>query len=163
MTSQDLLQLLENFSRRPIPAATQSARHLYVWQSDVETLRQAVPRTQFYLLDIHALCQTLDATPSSPNLARQKLEREIAAWLAREFPQDAKQCVLVVTGCDLLARYGVSLGMFSQRANESKLIVFVSPLQDTNYQPRSIPSFIHIQPNATLLYFKSLEDAMIGG
>ncbi|MDL1895060.1 hypothetical protein FBQ82_02195 [Anaerolineae bacterium CFX7] len=163
MTSKDFLDLLANFSRRPIPAATKSARHLYVWQNEIEPLRAHVPQAQLHLLDLHALCKTLDTTPSSPTLARQKLERAMADWLGREFPQDGTQAVLAVTGCDVLARYDVSLGVFSQRANESKLIVFVAPSQDTHYQPRSIPPFIQIQPHTTFLYFKSFEDAIVGG
>lgn len=163
MTKTDFLALLENFSRRPMPATTKSARHIYVWQDDVGTLRARVPAGVFHLLDLHVLCKTLDTTPSSLNLARQALERALADWFAREFSETGAQRILVVTGCDLLARYGVSLGAFLQRANESSMIVFVVPAQDTHYQPRVLPAFIHLQPNATFLYFKSFDDAMVGG
>lgn len=163
MTKTDFLGLLENFSQRPIPATTRSARHIYVWQSDVDTLRARVPASAFQLLDLHGLCKALNTTPSNPNLARQTLERALTDWFARAFAPTGGQRVLVVTGCDLLARYGVSLGAFLQRANETRMIVFVVPAQNTSYQPRSLPSFIHLQPNATFVYFNSFDDAIVGG
>lgn len=163
MTKIDFLALLENFSRRPIPATTRSARHIYIWQDDVETLRPRVPAAAFHLLDLHALCKSLNTTPSSPNLARQTLVRALTDWLAREFSEIGGQRILAVTGCDLLARYGVSLGAFLQRANESLMIVFVVPAPDANYQPRSLPAFIRLQSNATFLFFKSFDDATVGG
>lgn len=163
MTSIDFLALLQHFVRRPMPAATKSARHIYVWQGEVDGLRDVLPQTQFHKFDLHSLCKLLDVTPGSVNLARQKMERAITDSLASEFAQDDVQRILCVTGCDLVARYGVSLGGFLQRANETKMIIFVVPSRDTTYKPRSLPAFLHLQPDATFQYFKSFDDAIVGG
>lgn len=163
MTSADFLALLQNFLRRQMPAATKSARHIYVWQGDVDGLRGVVPQTQFQRFDLHSLCKTLDVTPSSVNQARQQLERAITDALTGRFPEDDSQRILCVTGCDLLARYGVSLGTFVQRANETKMVIFVVPSRDTMYKPRSLSAFLHLQPDATFQYFKSFDDAIVGG
>lgn len=164
MTDADFVVLVQDFARRAMPATTRNGRHIYIWQNPTESLTGVIPRSQLLLLDLAALCRTLDQTPSATNLARAKLDQAIQLWLSTEFPRDDTQRILVVTTCGLLMRYGIPLSAFAQRANENRMVIFVVPTLESNFQPRSLPPFIRLQPDATRSYLKSLlDDALIGG
>jgi hypothetical protein len=163
MTVDEFTSLLTQFAERPIPSVL--GRHVYVWRRAVDALNPLVPRRVLTVLDLNDLCRTLARTPSTDDAARAVLTEAIDARLQQEFPRDNRQRVLIVSGCGLLMRYRVSLGLFVQLASENRLIVFVAPTDDSNYQPgQPLPDYVRLRPDATLSFFKNAltEEAFIG-
>lgn len=164
MNVNDLASLLNQFAERPMPSVI--GRHVYVWRRPVDELITLARRSVLATLDLNELCRTLERTPSTDNAARTVLTEAMRVWLQHEFLRDDRQRVLIVSGCGLLMRYQVSLGLFIQLASENRLIVFVALADDSNYQPGpSLPGYVHLRPDATLSFFRNSlpsEDAFIG-
>ncbi len=124
-----------------------------------------VPAKLISSLNLHDLCRTLDRTPNTTDAARQVIVDVLDAWLNREFPRDDRQRLLVVSGCNLLARYRVPLSHFMRLSSESRMVVFLIHGEHSRYKPsKPLPSYVYIQPEATLAYFKPqlAEEAVIG-
>lgn len=164
MNVDEFASLLKQFAERPIPSVI--GRHVYVWRRTADALSTLAPCRVLATLDLNELCRTLERTPSTDDAARTVLTEAMSAWLQHEFPRDERQRVLIVSGCGLLMRYRVSLGPFIQLASENRLIVFVAPADDSNYQPgQPLPGYVHLRPDATLSFFKNSlpsEEAFIG-
>ncbi len=163
MTSTEFFEFLSRFAKRPIPST--EGRHVYIWQGAQQDLMSKAPQGLVTLLDLHALGHALDRTPSTVEAARRLLAETLDAWLARQFPQDDQQRVLIVTGCDLLMRYQVPSGLFVRLASESKAVVLAIPANDSRFKPsKPLPAYVLLRPDATLSYFKTQigENAIIG-
>jgi len=163
VTRAEFADLLTRFNERPLPAT--AARHVYIWQTSIEDLSSMVPAQLISTLNLHDLCRKLVNTPNTADAARQVILDALDAWLSHEFPHDDRQRLLVVLGCDLMARYRVPIGHFMRLSNESRMVVFLIPGGDSRFKPsKPLPSYIYVQPEATLAYFKPqlAEDAVIG-
>jgi hypothetical protein len=163
MTSDEFFQLLTRFARRPTPSL--EGRHVYVWAGQTSILSAKIPRGQITVLDLHALCKTLERTPNTTEAARTVFAEAISKWLEKEMPEDDKQRVLVITGCDVLLRYQIPPSPFVQIASEKRLIVFTVPPEERQYKPtRPLPNYVHLEPSATFTYLKlhTTENGIIG-
>lgn len=163
MTATEFFELLSRFVQRPTPSV--EGRHVYLWAGSSSIQSAKIPQSRITDLNLHVLCKTLERTPNTEAAARQVFTDAIRIWLEKELPQDDKQRVLVITGCDLLCRYKISLSQFAQIASEKWLVAFAVPPEERQFKPtRPLPNYIHLEPNATFSYLKShlAENSVIG-
>lgn len=154
MTRDEFLDLLSRFAERPLPALT--GRHLYLWHGSVEHLRAVVPGNVAQTLDLHTLAATMPHAPRSIDAARRLLRDALRSQLA-ELPTLDRQQVLVVTGCDLLSRYRVSLRPLFEIASEQVMVVLVVSPDETHFRPAEpIPDYVSLDPDAPFDYLKGV-------
>lgn len=116
-------------------------------------------------LDLYALAAELQKTPMSKAEAARVLQRALEGWLEQTRPKAGTQQFVVVTGNSLLARYGASLKPFFEVAGECRMCIFVVEPREANFQSGTpLPSYVHVQPTATLTYLESKlgDQAVIG-
>jgi len=152
MTQDEFLDLLSRFTERPMPALT--GRHVYLWHGGVDRLTGALPGSAVRILDLHALAATLSQSPRSVDAAHRLLLQAIRAQLADVLSPDRQQ-VIVVTGCDLLSRYGVRPSPFFEVVSERTAVVLTIPPEETHFQPiESLPDYVSLLPHAPFDYLR---------
>lgn len=154
MTPESFAQMLHNFANRPLPPL--EGRHVYLWHGEESQLRLLLRPGLDMTLDLYDLPARLPRTPHAIDEARRLLHTAISDWLRAQAPSFGSQQVVIVTGSSLLARYRVSLDIFFQASNESRLFIFVVPLRETRFLPRKpLPAFVTLQPTAIFAYLQS--------
>lgn len=152
MNQAAFLDLLIRFSERPLPAV--SGRHVYLWHGDEEALIRLLPAGAVERLDLHALAANLTQAPRAVDAARRLLVGAIRSWLHEELSWDQQQ-ILMVSGCDLLSRYGVPLGTLFEVSSESTAVVLAVHPDDTGFRPaHPLPDYISLNPRAPLEYLQ---------
>jgi hypothetical protein len=162
MNNQDFIDLLGQFSKRPIPATIN--RHMYLWVGNVDHLLSQSPPGLIKALDLHMLCQGLNKTPYGEKAAGRELSDAMEGWISQEFSSSPNQKALLVTGLDLLYRYRLPFGSLIRLANENCMIILGLPALDINFHPaRPLPGYIQLAPDALLRYITTeiAEDAII--
>lgn len=154
MIKADFFNLIARFAQRPMPAL--GGRHVYLWHGQLRTLTAALPgELKMFTLDLHQLAAKLPRTPRARDEARQLLTRAIQQQLKSQLETSSQQ-VFVVTGCDLLSRYQVSLRSFFQLASESRMIILVVSALETQFQPSGLlPSYVELDPGAPFEYLQT--------
>ena len=163
MKKIEFSQFLIKFLGQPQPAIIQ--RHVYLWQSSLESLLEVSPKGLYHVLDLHSLCKSIDKTPSSVTAARRILSEAIQLWIDQNYKTAHSQKALAIIGIDMLVRYQVPLGIFFQLANETSLVTFVVPASLHTFHPiKPLPNYIKFEPNQLFSYIKAQipEDAVIG-
>ncbi len=152
MTRDEFCELVLRFKARPtVPAAGE--RHVYLWRGPLQELEACLPHGVALRLDLHSLARTLEEKPAGMDGARRCLERGVELWLRAHPATGGAQQVVVVSGCDLLMRYRVSLGALFQAAGDSLMVIFAAPPYAAPLQP--LPSYVEFQPAATFQYVSS--------
>ncbi len=155
MTKAELLDLISRFSNRPVPALT-SGRHVYLWHGQLEVLFKAIPNeVSVSRVDLHRLAIDLPRTPRATTEARKLLRHTIQKTLNTQLTANGQQ-IFVVTGCDLLSRYQVSLNPFFELASEKRMIIFVVVSAETRFQPPpSLPSYVELNTSVPFEYLQT--------
>lgn len=136
----------------------QPYRHLYVWHGEVNDLMDLLPRNRVQSLDIFKLAGELDRHPFAQNeaneLLRDALRARLQEWLSTA--ADAHP-VVVVNGCELLARYRVDLQPFYEVLTDRLMVILVCSAADASYDPAGqLPGYVHCEPGRTLAYLSRL-------
>lgn len=148
--------ILETFLRAPQPY-----RNLYVWHGEVEGtdgLRSLLPSDQMQSLDLFQMTGGLSHHPFARDEVSELLRDALRARLRDWYTDDVStQSVLVVTGCELLARYGVGLQPFYEALTDRGMIILVCSAADAAYDPAGrLPVYVRCEPGATLAYLSRL-------
>lgn len=153
MRADQLAAVLEDFFVSPQPY-----RHLYVWHGEVDDLMSLLPPNCVQPLDIFQLARELDCHPFAQNEANEVLRDELRARLQAWFRGGADaRPVVVVTGCELLARYRVGLQPFYEVLTERSMVILVCSAADASYDPAGqLPGYVHCEPGRTLAYLSRL-------
>lgn len=162
MTKDELFNLIQRFSSRPIPAT--AGRHVYLWHGDLNGLRAIIPPGILQSLDLHRLVANLAHTPRPKDEAARLIQNIIRDELDKTI--SIGQQIVVVTGCDLLSRYVVPLKAFFQIASETTMIILALSATETNFKPNFVlPDYISFNPAASFTYLKEIlgESATIEG
>jgi len=150
MKEEAFLNLLSHFAERPVPAIT--GRHVYLWHGNVDRLFSFLPGAVKRTLDLHSLAASLSQAPRSIDGARSLIQQAIASELASLGSRE-DQKVLVVTGCDLLSRYRVSLRPFFEVASEHTAVVLaVLPAETRFRSSEPLPDYVSLNPHAPFDY-----------
>lgn len=143
MTKAELFDLISRFAQRPLPAL--AGRHVYLWHGPLSVLKEAVP-TELLVstIDLRHLAATLPRAPRAHDEARRLMVQIIQKSLNEQL-EAAGQQIFLITGCDLLSRYHVSLNPFFQVASEKRMVILVVPLSETQFQPSSpLPGYVEL-------------------
>ena len=152
MKREEFARLLKQFTQRPMPAPNR--RHIYVWHGDPSSLQALLPAGHSRVLNLHHVVTELSRTPRARDEASRLLRRAIESYLYEE-PLSGDQQVLIVTGCDLLNRYQVSLTPFFEFVSESQMVVFVVPSSETNFTPVTpLPRYVMMKSDGHLEYLR---------
>lgn len=148
MTPDDLCQIFDRLAHGPV-VATAGVRHLYLWYGNPERLEEMIPPSLLQRLDLYALAAQLPRTPYAADEARRLLRDQIERELRARAVPDSRQ-VLVVSGCNLLARYGVPLQPFYAFVNDSRIVILVVPRAEAEFTlPLRLPDFVRLVPTET--------------
>ena len=153
MKSTEFVDLAKRFAKRPV-LPPGGGRHVYVWRDDADALVTQAPRDAIVRLDLHQLVHDLVQKPDDTQAARRTLESALQTRLRQLNTRDGKQRMLLVSGCDLLMRYRVTVSAFFQIVDDNCMVVFLAPDYGAIAQP--LPSFVEFRPTATFDYLKSL-------
>jgi len=154
MTKRELFDLISRFAQRPLPAV--NGRHVYLWHGSLDVLKRAIPAETFVSIDLRHLAVALPRAPRARDEARRLLNQTIQTTLNEKLEFDHQQ-IFVVTGCDLLSRYEVSLNSFFQLASEKHMIILVVPLAETQFQPsRPLPNYVVLDSTAPFNYLQAV-------
>lgn len=152
MNQAAFLDMLSRFAKRPLPALV--GRHVYLWHGDADSLTNALPDDVIQRLDLHRLTAESPQAPRSIDAAQRVLLQAIRSQITDMLSFDRQQ-VLLVSGCDLLSRYQLSLGSFFEIASEYTAVVFAIPAAETHFQPiEPLPEYVSLDPHAPLDYLR---------
>jgi hypothetical protein len=158
MTKAEFFKLISRFAQSSLPAV--NGRHVYLWHGSPEELKRKIPAETLVSVDLHHLAATLSRAPRAQDEARRLLNQAIQTTLAERLKFDHQQ-IFVVTGCDLLSRYEVSLSLFFQLTSERHMIVFVVPLAETDFHPSlPLPSYVTLDPTKPFHYLQAMVGAV---
>ena len=150
MTLDDLCQTFERLARGPV-AATRTSRHLYLWHGNLAALEGLVPPALLQHLDLYTLIGKLPRRPYALDEARRLLRAQIERELRDQVSRTPRQ-VLIVSGCGLLARYGVPLQPFYSFVSDSRAVVLVVSREETEFiPPAGLPDFVRLAPATTFV------------
>ncbi|MBN2390341.1 MAG: hypothetical protein JXR84_06445 [Anaerolineae bacterium] len=156
MTDDEFLELVAHFCERALPA--QVGRHVYLWHGKIAPLTLRLSGTVVQTLNLHELAAGLSRAPRSVDAARSLLNEAIASQMSRLISPHGQQIVLV-TGCDLLSRYGMRLTPFVEYVSDRVMVIFVLAPDETRFQPPvPLPSYISLEPDAPLAYLQNMID-----
>ena len=153
MTRNEFEAVVKAFFQGPQPY-----RHLYLWHGEAKDLMRLLPSGRVRLLDLFRLAAELSHHPFAQDeageLLRDAIQAELMNWHGRGVESHP---VLVVTGCELLARYWVGLQPFYQVLTDRSMVVLVCSAANVSYEPAGrLPDYVHCEPGATLSYLSRL-------
>jgi hypothetical protein len=147
MTPDDLLQIVDRLTHGPV-VPTAGVRHLYLWYGDPDRLEEIIPAPLLQRLDLYELVRRLPRTPYAADEARRLLRDRIEQELRARANSSERQ-VLVVSGCNLLARYNVPLQPFYSFASDHRIVILVVPRAEAEFPPPpQLPDFVRLAPTA---------------
>jgi len=153
MKRDQFVAVLEAFFRGPQPY-----RHLYVWHGEADNLMSLLPPGRMQPLDVFELTAGSSHYPFADEEANELLRDALRARLQDWYAGGAdSHPVLVVTGCELLARYRVGLQPFYEVLTDRSMIILVCSAADASYDPAGrLPDYVHCEPGATPAYLGRL-------
>jgi len=153
MKRDQFVTALDAFFQGPRPY-----RHLYVWRGEANDLMLLLPSDRVQRLDMFRLAADLSHHPLAQVEANQLLRDALHERLRHWYTSDAEsRPVLVLTGCELLARYEVSLQPFYQVLTYESMVILVCSAADSSYDPAErLPAYVHCEPGTTLSYLSRL-------
>jgi len=162
--SQELKQLGIQLARGPVPG-----RHVYLWYGSPSALLPLLPKGLVESLDITRLMACEERLPTASREARRRIDKALRAKLqgvALQLAMQNRRQILVVTGTELLARYGVGLVPFYDEYVSDKTMVIFLAHRATDSSPvlENLPGFVRLLPDTTYRYVLSLlesEDAVV--
>lgn len=151
MKRDDFGELVDSFRIRPVmPAGGQ--RHVYLWHGDLPALQPLLARANVLNLGLHELTRSMARKPTDVNAARRVLEDAVMGWFHNHQARENERQLIVVTGCDLVMRYQVSLGAFMQYVADSRMIVLVVPPYREPSAP--LPGYVDFSATSIFGYLK---------
>ena len=161
MTQDEFARLLARFAEKPVTSTV--GRHVYLWHGAEDRLRAIIPGGVLDSLDLHSLAATATRAPAEQPEASRIIQRLIETWLGGNLGQQ-RQHIILITGCDLLARYRVPLTPLFQWASDTVMFVLVVENLQSRALARRMPDYVSFQPQAALAYLKEIvsENAIIG-
>jgi len=152
VTPAEFQGLVNRFAVGPaMPVAGQ--RHVYLWHGDPDSLRAMLPPAATCCLDLHALVRALPRKPEDEQAARQLLAQTLEQALQTAGSAASGQQFVLVTGCDLLMRYRVSMGAMFRAASDSRMLILVAPAYREPAQP--LPAYVDFRADATFGFLRS--------
>jgi len=153
MKREQFEAILSTFLSGPQPY-----RHLYVWYGEVSDLTSLLPVGCVGRLDIFQVAAELGRYPFAKDEANQLLGDALRVRLRDWYAGGAEgHPVLVVTGCELLARYQIGLHLFYEVLTDRSMITLVCSAEDASYDPAGrLPGYVRCEPGATLTYLSRL-------
>ena len=142
----------------------QPYRHLYLWHGEAEDLMSLLPAGRAKPMDIFQVAAELSHHPFSQDEANELLRDALRVRLRDWYVSGAEACpVLMVTGCELLARYQVGLRPFYDALANRSMVILVCSAEDASLDPKGrLPGYVRCEPSATLTYLSQLvEDGHI--
>ena len=135
--------------------------HLYVWHGEPGSLNALLPAGQVQRFNLFELARDLPQHPFALAEAQELLHRAVANWLhGWQFAGAAGQPILVVDGCELLARYKVGLDTFLAVLTDRTIAILLCSAADAAFTPRpKVPGYARCEPGATLAYLTRLVPA----
>ncbi len=152
MTPDEFRDLVSRFAAGPaMPVG--GPRHVYLWRGDLDSLRAMLPPASTCCLDLHGLARTLPRKPEDEHAARQVLSEALEQALQAAGSAASGQLFVLVTGCDLLMRYRVSMGALFRAASDSRMLILLAPAYREPAQP--LPAYVDFRTDATFGFLKS--------
>lgn len=153
MKQDQFTSKLDTFFQGPEPY-----RHFYLWHGEVDDVSFLLPSGYVQRLDMFRLASELSHYPlaqqEASELLRDVLRTQLRVWYERDGDQHP---VLIVTGCELLARYRVGLQPFYEVLTDRTMVILVCSAADAAYDPAGrLPSYVRCEPGATLAYLSPL-------
>ena len=161
MSPDEFARLLKRFALNP--AISTTGRHVYLWHGEENSLRGMFTSAAADSLDLHTLVASAARTPFDQSESSRIIQRLMEAWVEIYLAQ-ARQHIVLVTGCDLLARYRVPLTTLFQWASDTVMFILVVQNTQTRSLAGQMPEYVSFQPQATFTYLKEIvsETAIIG-
>lgn len=161
MTQSEFAKLLKRFAANPVTSTI--GRHVYLWHGEEDRLHGMCSSGVLDTLDLHILAAAATRTPFDQAEASQILQRLIDGWLNKNLNQ-ARQHIVFVTGCDLLARYRTPLTSLFQWSSDTVMFVLIVNNLQTHSPAVQMPDYVTFQPLGTFTYLKEIvnEYAIIG-
>jgi len=162
--SEELKQLGLELVCGPVPG-----RHVYLWYGNPNALLPLLPEGLVESLDITRLMACEERLPTASREARRRIDKALRArlqGLASQLAKENRRQILVVTGTELIARYGVGLVPFYDEYVSDKTMVILIAYQVADSSPvlENLPDFTTLAPDATYRYIRSVlesEDAVV--
>lgn len=149
MNVSDFDTLVSGFSHNP-----KSGRHVFLWRGRKAELEKTLPSDITTHLDIHTLATTSYAVSSGTYELRRQFSKEIIKTLQERKNRLTAPQILVVTGCDLLARYELGIrDFYDHYVGDGVMVVFVVPQHNMKHP---WPTFVKFDPDATVRYLEPL-------
>jgi hypothetical protein len=143
---------------RAFLSGPQPYRHLYLWYGETDDLISLLPAGCAQRLDFFQVTAELDHYPFAQDEAGELLRDALRVQLRDWYAGGAEyHPILVVIGCELLARYRVGLHPFYEVLTDRSMVILVCAAADAAYDPQGrLPGYVHCEPGATLAYLSRL-------
>lgn len=164
MKTERLRQLSLELASGPLPG-----RHVYLWYGSSKALLLLLPAGLVKSLDVTRLMACEERPPTASGEARRRIERALRLKLqelASQLAINNGRQILVVSGTELLARYGIGIVSFYEEYVSDRTIVIFIAHRVTDNSPvlENLPGFVRLLPDTTYRYVLSLlesEDTVV--
>ena len=153
MMQEDFSRLLKRFAINPVTST--SGRHVYLWHKNDSHLRDIVPAEVKENLDLHTLVASVSRTPYEQAEASRVIQNKIEVWLEKNLIE-IKQRAVIISGCDLLARYHVPLTALFQWVSDSTMFIFVAEDWTSRSLAGHIPEYVSFNPQGVFTYLHEI-------
>jgi len=162
MMQEQFSRLLKRFAINPVTSTT--GRHVYLWRGNDSHLRDIVPADVKEVLDLHTLAASAPRTPYEQAYASRVIQKLIEVWLEKNLVE-IQQRVVIISGCDILARYHVPLTAFFQWVSDTTMFIFVAEDWTSLSLAGRIPEYVSFNPQGVFTYLHEIvgESATIEG
>jgi hypothetical protein len=134
----------------------QPYRNLYVWYGEDDGLMALLPAGRTQSLNLFQLAAELNRHPFAQDEANELLRDALRARLRGWYSADTHP-ILIVTGCELLARYRVGLQPFYSVLTDRSMVILICSALDAAYDPAGrLPGYVQCEPGTTLAYLSRL-------
>ncbi len=136
----------------------QPYRNLYVWYGEADGLTALLPAGRTQSLDLFQLAAGLSRHPFAQDEANELLRDVLRARLRAWYNDSAgAHPVMIVSGCELLARYRVGLQPFYDALTDHSMVILICSAVDAAYNPAGrLPGYVQCEPGTTLAYLSRL-------
>jgi len=139
-------------------SSPQPYRNLYVWYGEADGLAALLPAGQTQSLDLFQLAAGLSHHPFAQDEANELLRDVLRARLRAWYSDSAGlHPIMIVSGCELLARYRVGLHPFYDVLTDHSMVILICSAVDAAYNPAGrLPGYVQCEPGTTLAYLSRL-------
>jgi hypothetical protein len=162
MMQEQFSRLLKRFAGSPVTSTT--GRHVYLWHGNDSHLSDIVPAEVKEVLDLHTLVASASRTPYEQADAARVIQKLIEAWLEKNLAE-TRQRIVIISGCDILARYRVPLTAYFQWVSDTTMFIFVVEDWTSLSLAGHIPEYVSLNTQSVFTYLHEImsESATIEG